>query len=509
MAPRVLSKKEFANAPEGRLYAAAKDGRLGDVEEAIDEGAELDMQHPEFGSTPLVIACMNNHIEVAHYLLESEADLEGRNKFGWTALLAATSKGHIVLSGYLVSRGADVKAADKMGRTPLHNAVASGNNDLVKGMLEEKADVNAKTKEGRTALSIELNKKKEGKNKEIEDLLCEKMGLPFPKDAVKKMLGIKDRTWAFLFPGQGSQCVGMLGWAVDHETAGPLLEKAKEVLGYDLAYICEFGPADKLDRVDISQPALFLAAFCGLEQLKELEGDKVAHSVHAVAGLSVGELAALGVAGAIDFEDGLRLAQLRGEAMMKAASQEGEEAQKMLSVIGLPEETLEELCDDAVDSAGGVCQISNRLFPCAFAVSGTEAAIDALKTKAKEMEASKVSELKGCKGAAFHTPCMQGAVEPFNQALQALIKEGKLRSPNCTVYSSQTGERWLPQTPPETIAEGLVRGLTQSNFWEDTMRRMIDEGVDDLYEIGPMKQLKVMMRHIDYTFWKRMKNIEC
>lgn len=507
MAPRVLSKKEFNAAPEGRLYLAAKDGRLSDVEAAIDEGAELDMQHPEFGSTPLVIACLNGHIECAHCLLESRADLEARNKFGWTPLLAATSKANIVLSGYLISRGADVKVADKMGRTPLHNAVASGNNDLVKGMIEEKADVNARTKENRTALSIELNKKKEGRSKEIEDMLCNMMGLPFPKDAVKKMLGIKDRTWAFLFPGQGSQCVGMLGWAVDHETAGPLLEKATEVLGYDLAHICEFGPAEKLDRIDISQPALFLAAFCGIEQLKELEGDKVALGVHAVAGLSVGELAALGIAGAIDFEDGLRLAQLRGEAMHKAASLEGE-VQKMVSVIGLPEETLEELCDDAVDSVGGVCQISNRLFPCAFAVSGTEAAIDHLKAKAKDMDASKVSELKGCRGAAFHTPCMQAAADPFNDALQALLKDKKLRSPRCTVYSSQTGERWLPETPPETIAEGLVRGLTQCNSWEDTMRRMIDEGVDDLYEVGPMKQLKIMMRHIDYTYWKRMKNIE-
>lgn len=503
-----LSKKEFASAPEGRLYLAAKNGDLEAVEAAVEAGAELDVQHPEFGQTPLIIACMNGHIEVAHFLLESEAELEFRNKFGWTALLASSSKGNLMVSGYLVSRGADVRAADHQGRTPLHNAVKCGCGQLIKGMIEEKADVHAKTKEGRTPLSIELGKRKDDRNgKEIEDILTEKMGLPFPSDHIRQMMGIKDKSYALLFPGQGSQYVGMLGWASDHEKAGPFLQKAKDILGYDIGEICEFGPAKMLERTDVAQPALFLAGICGLELLRELEGDSRVDSCQAVAGLSVGELTALCAAGCLDFEDGLKIARLRGEAMHKAASN-SEEPQKMISVVGLPEDILMELCQQTAEEMGGVCEIANRLFPCAFAVSGTAATVDALKQKAKEAEAEKVSELKGCQ-AGFHTELMASAAEPLEEGLQALLKEKKLRSPRCTVYSSMSGERWLPETPPEMIAEGLVRGLTHSNCWEDTVRRMIDEGVEDLFEVGPMKQLKIMVRNIDYTVWKSMKSIEC
>lgn len=90
-----------------------------------------------------------------------------------------------------------------------------------------------------------------------------------------------------------------------------------------------------------------------------------------------------------------------------------------------------------------------------------------------------------------------------------MLSEDKLRTPEITVYSSQSGERWLPGTPATVIAEGLVAGLTRINEWEDACRAMIDDGVEYLWEIGPMKQLKGMMRHIDYTQWKVMKCVDC
>mmetsp|Transcript_32306 Transcript_32306/g.39710 ORF Transcript_32306/g.39710 Transcript_32306/m.39710 type:complete len:105 (+) Transcript_32306:3-317(+) len=104
---------------------------------------------------------------------------------------------------------------------------------------------------------------------------------------------------------------------------------------------------------------------------------------------------------------------------------------------------------------------------------------------------------------------MKPAEEDFRQHLLQMLRSDALRSPEITVYSSQTGERWLPGTPPSAIAEGLVQGLSNPNQWEDTCRAIIDDGVEFFWEIGPMKQLKAMMKHIDYNQWKHMKCIDC
>eukprot|EP00971_Amphidinium_carterae_P138086 2736584-Amphidinium_carterae.1 len=411
-----------------------------------------------------------------------------------------------MLAGYLVARKADINARDKLGRTPLHNAVASGCDELAKGFIEEKADVNARTKDGKTVLSIELSRPKR-QGKELENMLCSSMGLPFPKGYVKNMLADQPPAFALLFPGQGSQRLGMLGWAEEHERAWPLIEKASQVLGYDLFEVTEVGPEERLDELDVCQPAIFVAAMCGLEWLKDQEG-KTPKDSSAAAGVSCGELAALCAAGVLDFESGVLLAKARGESMKSAMEESEHKAQKMLSVVGLGEDEVEALCCEAAEAQGGICQIGNRLFPCGFAVAGSAAAVDTFKAKAKEAGAQKVSELKGC-NAGFHTELMRGAETPLKKHLLELMKTDALRSPEITVYSSQTGERWLPGTPPMTIADGLVRGLTMANQWEDTCRAMIDDGVEYLWEVGPMKQLKGMMRHIDYTQWKNMKCIDC
>mmetsp|Transcript_46246 Transcript_46246/g.100536 ORF Transcript_46246/g.100536 Transcript_46246/m.100536 type:complete len:510 (+) Transcript_46246:58-1587(+) len=500
---RLGAAERFLQTPEGRLYKAAKDGDIDGVHTACLEGSALDVPHPEFGSPPLVIAALHGHTECVHYLLEERAAIEQRNKFGWTPLLASSSRGHLELSGYLVSRAANVTAQDMMGRTPLHGAVAAGCDELAKGLLEERADPHAKTLDGRTVLSLELSRPKRV-SRELEDLLTSKMGLPFPKGHVKAMLGDQAPSFAVLFVGQGSQRLGMLGWTEEHHAAWPLVQKASEVLGYDLFETTEVGPEQHLDRVDICQPALFVAGMCGLEWLREelKNGSEPA----AAAGVSCGELAALCAAGCIDFEDGVQLAAERGKLMLAAAA-EGPGPQKMVSVVGLSEDDIEALCEEATRDRGGTCKIGNRLFPLGFALAGTAEAVDAAKALAKSRGAQKVSELKGC-GAAFHTELMAPAVEGLRQYLHGLLRTGKLRTPRITVYSSQTGERWLPGTPPEAIAEGLVRGLTAANQWEDTCRALIDDGVDHLWEIGPMKQLKAMMRQIDYTQWSKMRCID-
>lgn len=498
--------QRFFLTPEGRLYKAAKDGDIEGVAAAIAEGAKLDVPHPEFGSQPLLIATLNAHTECVHFLLEETADVEQRNKFGWTPLLAASSRGNLVLAGYLIAREADIQAQDKLGRTPLHNAVAAGCDDLAKGLIEEKADVNARTKDGKTVLSIELGRPRR-ESKELENMLTDKMGLPFPKGYVKNMLKDRPPSFALLFPGQGSQRQGMLGWAEEHETAWPMIQKASEVLGYDLFDITEMGPEEKLDQLDVCQPAIFVAAMCGLEYLKDQEGKDKADAA-AAAGVSCGELAALCTAGCFSFEDGVKLAQVRGQAMKIAVEEQGQ-AQKMISVVGLGDDEVEALCEEVMSSHGeGLCKVANRLFPCGVALSGTASAVDAAKLLVKERGAQKVAELKGC-SAAFHTDLMKPAEAPFREHLVEMLKTDALRSPEITVYSSQTGERWLPGTPPMAILEGLVQGLASPNQWEDTCRSIIDDGVEFFWEIGPMKQLKAMMRHIDYTQWKNMKCIDC
>lgn len=496
--------QRFMQTPEGRLYLAAKEGDIEGVAAACAEGAKLDVPHPEFGSQPLVIATIHGHTEVVHFLLEESADVEQRNKFGWTPLLAASSKGNLMLSGYLIARQADIQAQDKLGRTPLHNAVAVGCDELAKGLIEEKADVNARTKDGKTVLSIELGRPKR-ESKELENLLTNMMGLPFPKGYVKSMLKDRPPSFALLFPGQGSQRLGMLGWAEEHEIAWPMIQKANDVLGFDLFDITEVGPEEKLDQLDICQVAVFVAAMCGLEWLKDQEGKDTGDAA-AAAGVSSGELAALCAASCFSFEEGVALAKLRGECM-KAAIQ-GQEPQKMVSVVGLSEDDVESLCEAAVAEKGGVCKVGNRLFPSGFALSGTAAAVDVAKRLAKDRGAQKISELRGC-NAAFHTELLKDAEAPFRQHLLEMVRTERLRSPEITVYSSQTGERWLPGTPPTHIVDGLVLGLTSRNQWEDTCRSIIDDGVEYFWEIGPMKQLKAMMRHIDYTQWKNMKCIDC
>jgi len=195
--------------------------------------------------------------------------------------------------------------------------------------------------------------------------------------------------------------------------------------------------------------------------------------------------------------------------MRDAAEATGAGGQKMVSVIGLGEEEVEELCEEAqAAEEGGVCRIGNRLFPSGFVLSGTSGAVDAARELARKRGAQKVSELLGCR-AGYHTELMRPAEEPLRKFLVELLRTDRLRPPEITVYSSSTGERWLPGAPAHAILEGIVAGLTAPGQWEDTCRAIIDDGVEFFWEIGPMKQLKAMMRHIDYTQWKGMKCIDC
>ena len=219
---------------------------------------------------------------------------------------------------------------------------------------------------------------------------------------------------ALVFPGQGSQSVGMLKGVKDLPAVALMFEKAKAILGYDILEIILNGPIEKLTETRYCQPAMFIAGLAAVEKLR-IEDPKSVEGCRASAGLSLGEYTALTFAGALSFEDGLRLVKLRAEAMQEAATN-GKKG-KMLSVVGLEKEVLIKLCDQVKASVGGdaVCQIANQLFPKGNVAAGDAACIDMLSPLAKSNGALSAAEPKT--SGAFHCPLMAPAGEKLRAAL--------------------------------------------------------------------------------------------
>eukprot|EP00416_Gambierdiscus_australes_P037413 CAMPEP_0171100470 /NCGR_PEP_ID=MMETSP0766_2-20121228/52977_1 /TAXON_ID=439317 /ORGANISM="Gambierdiscus australes, Strain CAWD 149" /LENGTH=539 /DNA_ID=CAMNT_0011560309 /DNA_START=61 /DNA_END=1680 /DNA_ORIENTATION=+ len=305
-----------------------------------------------------------------------------------------------------------------------------------------------------------------------------------------------------LFPGQGSQYVKMMIGVRDMPAVKEMLSKAESILGMDIAEVCITGPEARLEESKNCQPAMFIAGLAGVEKLRS-EREEAVTRCQVLAGLSLGEYTALCVAGVFSFEDGLKLVKVRSEAMQDAASVS---KQAMLSVAGLDKPKLSELCREAVKKEGGnaVCQIANELFPKGFSVAGTEAAIHALKELSEKAGALQAKVLKA--SGAFHTPLMQPAQEKLGKALDEMLP--KMKPPTKTVFMNTTAAPVKPGTNPKEIVELLKKQMTSPVLWEPCVRAMIREGVSEFYEVGPMKQLKAMMKRIDSKVWGNTQNIE-
>ena len=280
---------------------------------------------------------------------------------------------------------------------------------------------------------------------------------------------------AFVFPGQGSQFPGMCKDLYDaHAEAREMCQAADRLLGFSLTDVMFNGTADDLKQTKVTQPAVFLHSVVA-QRLMTIEKPDM------VAGHSLGEFSALVACGALRFEDALLLVSARAQAMQAACEQN---PGTMAAVLGLPDEKVVEICE----SVSGVVVAANFNCPGQIVISGEVEAIDAACVAMKEAGARRALKLPV--GGAFHSPLMQPAAED----LKAAILKTDFHKPFCPIYQNVTAKA---ETEPEIIRENLLKQLTASVRWMQSVQNMIADGANEFYEFGPGDVLKGMIRKIN------------
>ena len=281
----------------------------------------------------------------------------------------------------------------------------------------------------------------------------------------------------FVYPGQGAQFVSMGKSMYDENTrAKELFEQANDILGFRITDIMFSGTDDELKQTKVTQPAVFLHSVI----LSKIWGKLFTPGM--VAGHSLGEFSALTAANALSFEDGLTLVSKRAHAMQKACEMR---PSTMAAIIGLPDETVEKICDGIKDE---IIVCANFNCPGQIVISGTEAGIDRACEMLTEAGAKRALKLKV--GGAFHSPLM----EPARAELAEAIDATKINEPICPIYQNYTS---LPSTDPAIIKENLIAQLTAPVKWTQTVINMIADGADHFVEHGPGKVLQGLILKID------------
>jgi [acyl-carrier-protein] S-malonyltransferase len=280
---------------------------------------------------------------------------------------------------------------------------------------------------------------------------------------------------AFIFPGQGSQYVGMGKDFFDGDaTSKKIFEQADETLGIGLSKICFEGPEEELKQTRNTQAAIFLHSIVAFKKLNAMPD--------MTAGHSLGEYSALVAAGALSFEDGLQLVRLRGELMQKAGE---EQPGTMAAVVGLMPDAVEAVCKEG--SSAGVVQAANFNSPGQIVISGSVEGVRKGMELAKGRGAKLVKEL--VVSGAFHSPLMASA----RDGLKRKLEDTAIGDASIPVYANVTAE---PVTRSSDIRDLLIRQLTNPVRWEESVIHMVRDGADAFVEVGPGKVLQGLVKRI-------------
>jgi len=283
----------------------------------------------------------------------------------------------------------------------------------------------------------------------------------------------------FLFPGQGSQHVGMAKDLVDaYPKAKTMFEHANDILGFDLATFCFEGPEEKIKQTYITQPAIFVHSCIVLDLIKALEIEP-----EMTAGHSLGEYSALVAAGALEFEAALQLVKIRAQAMQEAGQ---EMPGTMAAIIGLDAAKVESICNNASES--GIVAPANFNADVQVVISGESKAVHKAMELAKSTGAKKVVEL--VVGGAFHSPLMQSA----SKKLQEALSNTTFNDAKVPVYQNISAQ---PETKAEKLRDALDLQLVNPVKWIESVRNMIADGAGRFYEVGPNRVLTGLVRRLD------------